>query len=74
MSLKATWVGSLGLGSSVEGRSLDVANRTLEESLRADVIWDKPWENTNRAPAEIRDAALTERDERRARPGVPRAR
>jgi hypothetical protein len=58
---KATWVGSLGLRQfTVEGRSLDVANRALEESLRAEAIWDKPWTNTNRAPAELRDAALAE--------------
>jgi hypothetical protein len=59
--LKATWVGSLGLRQfTVEGRSLDVANRTLEESLRVESIWDKPWKNTKRAPAELRDAALAE--------------
>lgn len=60
---KATWVGSLGLRQfAVEGRSLDVANKTLEESLRVDAIWDKAWENTKRSPAELRDAALAEMD------------
>lgn len=60
-TLKATWVGSLGLRQfTVEGRSLDVANKTLEESLRVEAIWDKPWTNTNRAPAVLRDAALGE--------------
>jgi hypothetical protein len=58
---KAIWAGSLGLRQfSVEGRSLQVANTTLEESLRVEAIWDKPWLNTERAPAELRDAALGE--------------
>jgi hypothetical protein len=58
---KATWVGSLGLRQfNVEGRSLDVANTTLEEGLRVEAIWDKPWVNTKRSPAALRDAALAE--------------
>jgi hypothetical protein len=58
---KAGWSGSLGLRQfSVEGRYLQVANTTLEESLRVEAIWDQPWLNTKRAPAELRDAALVE--------------
>lgn len=59
--LKATWVGSLALRQfNVDGRSLQVANTTLEEGLRVEAIWDKPWAITNRSPAELRDAALDE--------------
>jgi hypothetical protein len=59
--LKATWVGSLALRQfNVDGRSLQVANTTLEEGLRVEAIWDKPWANTNRPPAALRDAALEE--------------
>jgi hypothetical protein len=59
--LKATWVGSLALRQfNVDGRSLQVANTTLEEGLRVEAIWDKPWANTSRSPAELRDSALNE--------------
>ena len=37
-----------------------MANKTLEEGLRVEAIWDKPWSNTKRAPAALRDAALDE--------------
>lgn len=58
---KATWAGSLGLRQfNVEGRSLDVANKTLEEGLRVEGIWDEPWQNTKREPAKLRAAALAE--------------
>ena len=58
---KANWVGSLALRQfSVEGRSLQSANTTLQEALRVEAIWDKPWSNTKRSPSELRDAALTE--------------
>ena len=61
--LKATWVGSLALRQfNVDGRSLQVANTTLEEALRVEAIWDKPRVNTNRSPAELCDAALEELD------------
>jgi hypothetical protein len=59
--LKAIWVGSLGLRQfNVEGRSLVVANKTLEESLRIEAVWDKPWKNSKRGADQLRQAALDE--------------
>lgn len=58
---KAKWAGSLGLRQfNVDGRSLDVANRTLEEGLRVEGIWDERWQNTTRDPTKLREAALAE--------------
>jgi hypothetical protein len=60
---KAGWAGSLALRQfDVDGRSLQSANNTLGEALRVEAIWDEPWSNTKRSPAELRDVALGELD------------
>jgi hypothetical protein len=58
---KSTVAGSLGLRQfPVEGRGLQAANTTLEETLRLDALWEERWQNTERDPAEILAAAHAE--------------
>ncbi len=66
---KAMLAGSLGLRQfAVVGNKLQSANTTLEEAMRFEALWDKPWKNTKRSPDELKKEALSEL-ERGGEPG-----
>jgi hypothetical protein len=67
---KATLAGALGLRQfHVEPRALETAHLTLGEALDINALWEQKWENTNRSPEQLRDAAREELDGDEGDPG-----